>query len=176
MALQGNNTENGGILTSIEGRLLGLDAAGNLHLSTLLKMDAAPSRVIPGVVGRGIPFNFAISAAAGAANVSNVTFQLEDIGGNAISAVYEFDLYLSDSSVGNGLTATTASGGIAAVAASGTILGVLTTSKALKVVTNASGVFALAITDTSKTTFYPCAVLQGMPVQVGTRLTAANYG
>jgi len=134
---------------------------------------------VPGVMGKNIPFNLAISAAAGTptSNISNVSFQMQDRTGAALAGVWEFDLYLSDAATGVGLTATTASGGIAAAASSGTILGVLTTSKALRVATNAAGLFTLAITDTAKTGFYPCAFpVPGFPVQVGTQLVTGNYG
>ena len=173
----GNDAE-GAILASIEGRALGLDAAGNLVLNSAMTAAAKPSRGgIPGKIGLNIPFNCAISNAKGASsNLSNVTFQVQDCYGNAIAGVFEIDIYLSDAATGVGLTATTASGGIAALAASGTVLGVMTASKAVTVITNAAGLFTLVITDTAKTGFYPVACfLTGMPAQVGAQLTTASY-
>ena len=166
----------GVVLNSIEGRLLGTDDVGNLVLNTSGNVPGSAPRGAPGMVGIGIPYNLAISAAAGTTNVSNVTFQVQDVFGNAISGVFMFDVTLSDAATGAGLTATTASGGVAA-GASGAIIGTYTASKAIKAQTNASGRFILAITDSSKTTFYPCAQLShAQKIQVGTRLTAANYG
>ena len=168
--------EEGKILTSIEGRLFGLDPAGNLVLDTATHMPLTPSLGYESLVGKMIPYNFAITNAVGAsANICNVSFQLQDVFGNPISTVFGFDLYLSDAATGVGLTATTASGGIAAVASDGTILGILTASKALGVTTNASGLFVLAITDTAKTLFYPCASSPSGAIQVGAQLTTASY-
>ena len=173
----GNDAE-GAVLASIEGRLLGLDAAGNEVLNTYVAAQTKPSRGgIPGQVGVNIPYNMAISNAKGASsNLSNVSFQVQDIYGNPISGVFDFDAYLSDAATGIGLTATTASGGIAALAGAGTVLGALTTSKAIRAQTNANGLFTLVITDTAKTPFYPCAgLLPGYPVTVGAQLTTASY-
>lgn len=168
--------EEGRFLTTIEGKLLALDPAGNLLLDTMNRMNFAPNLGWPSLAGIGIPYNFAITNGVGAsANICNVSYQLQDIRGNPISTVFGFDLYLSDAATGIGLTATTASGGIAAVTADGTILGVLTTSKALGVTTNASGLFVLAITDTAKTLFYPCASIPSGATQVGAQLTTASY-
>lgn len=168
--------EEGKILASIEGRLFGIDPAGNIALNTLTHMPLTPAMGFTQLVGKRMPYGFGISNAVGAsANLSNVSFQLQDVNGNAISSVFEFDLYLSDAATGIGLTGTTASGGIAALAASGTILGVLTTAKALRVITNAAGLFVLVITDSAKTGFYPCAVAPSGAVQVGAQLTTASY-
>lgn len=168
--------EEGKILTSLEGRLLGLDPAGNLVLDTLTHMPLTPSLGFPTLVGKGIPYGVGITNGVGAsANIANVSFQLQDVDGVAIAAPFAFDLYLSDSATGAGITATTPSGGIAAVSTDGTILGVGTTSKAVSVITNASGLFELAITDTAKTGFYPVAVLRNGAIQVGAQLTTASY-
>ena len=173
----GNDAE-GTILQEIDGRRLGMDAAGNVVNNGFLTEPAKPSRgSVPAIVGSNIPFNCAISNAKnGTSNLSNVSFQVQDVYGNAIAGVFELDIYLSDSSVGAGITATTPSGGIAALASSGTILGVLTTSKCVRVITNAAGLFVLVITDTAKTAFYPVAsMLNGMPAQVGAQLSSASY-
>ena len=173
----GNDAE-GAVLISVEGRLFGLDAAGNEILNTYLASQQKPSRGgIPGQVGVNIPFNMLISNAQGvSSNLANVSFQVQDIFGNPIAGVFDFDMFLSDAASGAGLTATTASGGIAALAGAGAILGTLTTSKAVRAQTNAAGLFTLVITDTSKTAFYPCAsLLPGFPVGVGAQLTTASY-
>ena len=171
-----NNGE-GTVLVELHGREVGLDSSGNLVLNTYGVLPNNPSLGPAEVVGRNIPYTLKISAAKGAANVTNVTFQVQDIYGNALSAVWEFTLYLSDAATGIGLTATTASGGIAAAASGGTVIGVLTTAKALRVSTNASGAFVLAITDTAKTGFYPVGNFpHDTPVTVGAQLVAANYG
>lgn len=121
-----------------------------------------------------------ITPAAGAANVCNVLFQVVDAEGNAVEETLVMDVYLSDSAVGDGLTGTSASGTTAAVSTFGTILDAETAKKALKVQTNASGQFKLAITDTSKTAFYPCCLIPGGPnngrVVVGDALETADYG
>ena len=164
-------------LTTIEGRLLALDQAGNLVLDTLGRMDAVRRALgFPTLVGKGIPYGVGITNNVGAStNIANVNFQLQDVGGVAIAAPFAFDLYLSDSATGAGITATTPSGGIAAVSSDGTILGVGTTSKSVSVITNASGLFELAITDSAKTGYYPVAVLRNGAIQVGAQLTTASY-
>jgi hypothetical protein len=101
-----------------------------------------------------------ISAAAGSANVSLVTFQAKDANGNNVTSPVNLDVLLSDATTGAGLTATTASGAVAA-GASGIDLVTLVTKKALRVQTDATGKYILSITDTSKTLFYPCAYLDG---------------
>ena len=166
----------GVILTEIHGLLIGIDQAGNLVLGTKGNMAQTPLQVSPRLVGKGIPYGWGISAAKGASsNLCNVSFQLQDVNGNAVAQVVDFDLYLSDAATGIGLTGTTASGGVAALAASGTVLGALTTSKAIRAQTNAAGLFTLVITDTAKTAFYPCAQFGEHPVQVGAQLATANY-
>ena len=86
-------------------------------------------------------------------------------------------MWLSDATSGAGLTATTASGAVANDGTTGFDLGTYTTKKALYVQTNASGVYKLAITDTSKTAFKVCALnpADGNAV-VGVTLAAGNYG
>lgn len=166
------------MLVELHGRVFGLDGCGNLCLRSLSTSNALPSRGgLPGIVGKGIPFNMAISAAQGASsNHSSVSFQMQDIGGNPVAGVFEFSFWLSDAATGVGLTATTASGGYAALAASGAILDAGITSKSNRAQTNAAGLFVLDITDTAKTGFYPCAIgVPGFPVQVGTQLVAGNY-
>lgn len=156
--------------------MLSIGAAGNLLLETTKRLAVQEQQGnIPHLMGTGLPSEFTIAAAAGAANVCNVTFTLVDLAPAAVLTPLLFDIWLSDAATGAGLTATTATGGIAAV--TGVIWSVQTASKALRVQANASGVFTLAITDTAKTTFFPAAQnpASGL-VTVGTRLVTANYG
>lgn len=116
------------------------------------------------------------SAAAGSANVCNVTYQVVDALGAALAGVFTFIVFLSDAATGVGLTATTASGTVVA-GASGTDLGDLTAKKAKVVQTDATGKYILSITDTVKTNFYPCAQIPGNGnTAVGTQLITGNYG
>lgn len=161
----------GQILTELHGRLVGLDEAGNLILAGTGIVGGG----VPAVLAKGAPSTVAITAAAGTSNISNVTFQLQDKDGASVARVTDLDIHLSDAATGIGLTATTPSGGIAA-GASGAIMGVHTTSKALRVQTDATGKFILAITDSAKTGFYPCATRDGAAVKVGAQLVTASYG
>lgn len=166
----------GVILVELHNRLIGLDDKGNLVLNTSGIMPGNTGQT-PFVVGKNIPSTIAISAAKGAsANICNVTFQVQDALGNSLSGNFAFDVLLSDSATGFGLTATTPSGGVAAATSGGTVLGVDTTSKAVFVQTNSSGAFVLAITDTAKTLFYPVALgFNQFPAFVGAQLATANY-
>lgn len=122
------------------------------------------------------PYNVTIAAAAGGANVCEVTFTVKDCDGTTIAAVVPLIVYLSDAATGVGLTGTSASGTVQAKSASGTDLGALTAKKALIVMTNADGTYVLEITDTAKTGFYPCGVPLGHDVVVGTQLVTGDYG
>lgn len=163
-------------LVEIHNRLLFIDGLGNLVLNTkgnLAEQIAAGN--IPTLVIPGSGTSVHISAAAGAANISDVTFQVQDGAGNNITGVFNFEVYLSDAATGAGLTATTASGTVTAASGGGVVRSTLTAKKDLLVQTNASGVFVLEITDTAKTHFYPVASMNGA-VTVGTQLTTPNYG
>jgi hypothetical protein len=127
--------------------------------------------------GNTMPASISFSAAAGGSNVAEVTITVKDGAGNAIAAVHNLDVWLSDAATGAGLTATTASGAVAAKTSSGTDLGTLTTKKALRVQTLATGVYTLSITDTAKTGFYVCASLPGTgKAKVSSQLVTGNYG
>lgn len=119
------------------------------------------------------PATVTAAVATDGANKTKVTLTvLRANGGPAPYAT--FILYLSDSSVGAGLTATTASGAVANDGTSGADLGVITTKKALHVQANAAGVYALSITDTAKTAFKVVVMMEGIPFVVKT-LAAGNY-
>lgn len=125
----------------------------------------------------GVAKTVTTAAAAGGSNVCEVTFTVKDGTGATVAAVHHMDVYLSDAATGAGLTATTASGAVAVKANSGVDLATLTSKKALRVQTLATGVYILSITDTSKTAFYPCAVLGSTSkAKVGTQLITGNYG
>jgi hypothetical protein len=162
----------------IHGSWLAIDNQGNLLLDTVGRVPGQQvNGGTPHFGGHSIPSEVGISNGIGASsNICNVTFQVQDLSGNAVAGVFNLDILLSDAATGVGLTATTPSGGIAAVATDGTVIGVLTSSKAVRVQTNAAGVFVLAITDTAKTGFYPVANsnVSGATF-VGAQLTTASY-
>jgi len=81
----------------------------------------------------GQPATVSISAAAGGTNVSEVTFTVKDVNGTAMTVPTLLTVYLSDSSAGTGLTATSASGTVQAKASSGVDFSTLTSKKALRV-------------------------------------------
>lgn len=123
----------------------------------------------------GLPIGVSMAAAAGAANVTEVTITVKDAANNTVAAVHHMDVWLSDDAAGEGLTGTSASGTVTAKAASGAVLSTYTTKKALRVQTLKTGVFVLEITDTAKTAFKVCASLNGKAV-VGLTLATGNYG
>lgn len=144
-----------------------VDQSSNIHLNGANLFDGAE---VP------LPQQVSISAAAGTANVSLVTFQLKDGAGNVLTVPTEMTVWLSDASTGIGLTATTASGAVGA-GASGTDFGAMTSKKALDVLTDATGKYILSITDTGKTGFYPCCTVPGVnKTAVGAQLVTGNYG
>lgn len=129
------------------------------------------------VVTLGVPATVAITNAAGAANVTEITFQVRDSAGSDLAIVSNFDIWLSDASTGAGVTATAASGTTVAKTACGEIADTQVTKKRFRVQTNASGLFTLQVTDTAKTLYYPCAEIPGVGrTVVGARLTTASYG
>lgn len=156
-------TSAGEILTDLWNRKFGLDALGNLILGTGGKV---------GVIGAA--FGASAVVGAGASNVALVTITVTDPKGNAIAYPQNFDLWLSDSAAGVGLTATTASGAVAK-GANGADLGDLTAKKMKRVQTDATGLYQLSITDTAKTHFNVCVDIGKGPVVVASLVTA-SYG
>lgn len=123
----------------------------------------------------GTTITFAITAAG--ANVSEVTVTVKDGAGSTVAGVHHFDIYLTDSATGAGLTGTTASGTVTAKAASGVVLSTYTAKKALRVQTLATGVFVLEITDTAKSGFFVAAVVPVTGrVVVSAQLVTGSYG
>jgi hypothetical protein len=114
--------------------------------------------------------------AQGAATVSEITMTARNANGAPIPNAI-FDLFLSDSAVGNGYSATTASGAVTVKTAStlGNVLFTYLAKFKLEVQTNSAGVFTLSITDSAKTAFKLCVKLDGMTMVVNT-LATASYG
>lgn len=157
-------------------------AAGNTPIGVAIVAANNPSatgnvKLVPAwpLATTGLPVAVTFAAAAGGANVAEVTATVKDAAGNTLAGVHNLDLWLSDAATGAGLTGTSASGNVEAKAASGTVFGTLTAKKALRVQTKADGTFVLSITDTAKTGFYPAASIGGR-TSVGAQLVAANYG
>lgn len=126
----------------------------------------------------GVPVALActFTPAAGSANVCNVTIQFQDLQGNNLAQVFEFSWFLSDSSVGNGLTATTASGTVGAGSKGTDVYGKVS-KKAGDALTDNTGAYVLSITDTAKTGFYVCVCNPGTGLTVvSAQLVTGNYG
>jgi hypothetical protein len=124
-----------------------------------------------------LPTTVTFAAAAGAANVCEVTITLKDGLGATVASPVPFLLWLSDAASGAGLTATTASGAVTAKGSAGADFGAITTKKAFWAQPLATGVFILSITDTSKTGFYVCAKVPFLErVVVSAQLVTGNYG
>lgn len=122
------------------------------------------------------PQRIGYSIAAGAANVCEVTLTVQDGHGDALAYPFILDVWLSDNSTGEGLTAhgTVA---IAAKSGEGSDFAILTANKALRVQTKTTGTYVLEITDSDKTGFYVAAQLpfSGLPV-VSRQLVTGDYG
>lgn len=137
-----------------------------------VRIPASEFAVTPGVAA-----GITTEATAGGANVTTVEFQLVDADANPVEAIQVVTIFLSDDDAGEGLTSTTASGDVVAAAAGGEVFGTLSADKALVVQTLDDGTFTLQITDTSKTAFYPCAVVPSTgKISVGTQLETDDYG
>lgn len=156
-------------------------SAGNTLIGNATAAAANPTsagnvRLIgAGVNDVGTPLTVEMAAAAGAANVTEVTVTVKDAAGNTVADVHNLDLWLSDAASGEELTGTTASGAVAAKAASGTDLVAYVAKKALRIQTLATGVYILSITDTAKTAFKVAASINGKTT-VGLTLATGNYG
>lgn len=121
-----------------------------------------------------LPSKVSIVAAKGSANVCIVTITVQDNGGQPIvNTPYDFDVILSDSPYGVGVTATAPSA--SAVVTTGANLNSYAANKAFYVQCNAAGLVVLTITDTAKT---PYVVMAQAPNGVPTVLALAggNYG
>jgi hypothetical protein len=159
----------------IHNPLLFIDGQGNLVLDTQGKLaEQVEAGNIPGFVGAGIPTEIVISNAAGGTQYySAVTFQVADVFGNPVKAVFDLDVLLSDAATGSGLTGTTASGGVTLT--TGASLIVLTAAKAIKAQTDVNGKVVMQIIDSAKTGFYPVGAFGALGTFVGKQLTTASY-
>ena len=114
-----------------------------------------------------------ITAVPGAATVTTVTIQLQDNGGqNVANQPYDFDLILSDSAFGVGLTATVTQ---AVAFTSGIILNTYTANKAYYVQCDATGKVVFTLTDAARTQFYIMIQTPNAGPTV-VRILTANYG
>lgn len=165
---------NGRVATTVStgNKLIGVaaKAADNPSATGAVRLNEAA--VIP-VAGQTDTATAVVTAAG--ANVAEVAITVKDGAGNAVAAVHNLDVWLSDDAAGEGLTASTASGTVQAKAASGTVLSAMVAKKALRVQTLKTGVFVLEITDTAKTAFKVCASVAGRTVVLAT-LAGASYG
>lgn len=125
----------------------------------------------------GLVYTVTMAAAAGSANVAEVTLTVKNADGTALAVPTVIDFYISDAATGIGLTASAPSTGIAAKTSNGALVGTLTSTKAIRIITKADGTAIIQITDTGKTAYYPVVVnpVTGAPI-VGTQLITANYG
>ena len=148
------------ILTSLHGRLIGL---------------ASASGGAAGLIVKAAPDGVTYSAASGAANTCNLTIQVVDNEGFALSVVTTFLLWVSDAATGAGLSSHANTSEL--TCSTGQLMAILTTEKAWLVQSDATGKVVAVITDTSKTAYYP-AVQIGMhsAPRVAAVLATANYG
>lgn len=150
------------------------DQEGDFHLNGGQFYDSDENDIagqINGLTGKAASATFSI--AAGGSNQALVTITVVDANGNAVTQPEIIDVWLSDSSAGLGLTATTASGTVGATG-SGTDLDAIVAKKLLKSVTTAAGVYVLGITDTANTGFYVVCGVKGL-LNVSPQLTSDDY-
>jgi len=180
----------GTTVTSSAAELNGVDgvtaSAAELNLLDGVTSSTAELNIVDGVTSTaaeitansdGVASTITFAAAAGAANVAEVTVTMKDGAGGTVAAVQNLDLWLSDAATCEGLTGVTTSGAVAAKGASGTDLATYTAKKALRVQTLATGVYILSITDTAKTGFYVCGQAPATGKSVASaQLITGNYG
>ena len=141
---------------------------------TAQKIDGLTSSIAELNVIDGVPASIAITHAAGAANVVDVTFTVTDGNGAAIAKPAFIDVWLSDAATGLAITSHPAD---SITASTGSVWHVETAAIALKLQTSASGVATIVVTDTHKTAFYVCAALGIDPRPNAIHLLATgNYG
>lgn len=151
--------------------LVGTAAAGALSAATTGAVKLGPVAVSAG------PASFDFAAAAGGANVAEVTISPLDSGGDPLTGVRNLEVWLSDAATGIGLTGTTASGTVTAKSGEGTVFVTHTAKKHLTVQTKAAGTFVLEITDTAKTGYYVCVRDPATgAVHVSAQLVTGKYG
>jgi hypothetical protein len=158
----------------VVGGTLNIQSGGALQIAGApVTASAAELNSGADAVGNSATFE----AAAGAANVSEITITVKDGAGATVAAVHMVEIWLSDSATCAGLTGTTASGAVAAKAASGVDIDVHVAKKAMLIQTLATGIYVLSITDTAKSLVFVCAAAPGTGKAVASaQLTALNYG
>jgi hypothetical protein len=123
------------------------------------------------------PADASATVATDGANATLVTIKIRNANGAPVQQPTNFDLYLSDSAKGYGLTAATASGAVQGKnnGVTGTDLSTYVAKKALYVQSILGSTYQLSITDTAKTAFKVCVGLDDMTFVVAP-LSAASYG
>lgn len=162
------------------GAELEIQSGATLDIQAGATVTDAAERDLTGKVsigGNPLPASLTVAAAAGGANVSEVTITVLDGAGAAITTPALLDVWLSDDAQGEGLTSTTASGTVQAKSGEGTDLQTVTAKKYLRVLTKqGAGTYVLEITDSAKTAFY-VSVANPMTGRVQTLLLATgDYG
>jgi hypothetical protein len=104
----------------------------------------------------GVPAAIVLTHAAGAANVVNLTFTVNDAAGVAVAKPTFIDVWLSDAATGLAITAHVAD---SITASTGSVWHVNTAAASLRLQTSAAGVATIVVTDTHKTATYACAAL-----------------
>jgi hypothetical protein len=104
----------------------------------------------------GSPAAVVITHAAGAANIVDVTFTVNNAAGAAMAKPTFIDVWLSDAATGLAITTHPAD---TITASKGSVWHVNTAAASLRLQTAADGVATIVVTDTHKTAFYVCAAL-----------------
>ncbi|KPK71861.1 MAG: hypothetical protein AMJ84_05450 [Acidithiobacillales bacterium SM23_46] len=162
-----NYTEQGGARQVIGGQL-DIVSGGELDVESggALKLK-----------GTAVPSTLSFAAAAGGANVCEVTISVKDNAGNVLAGNWPLIVWLSDDAGGEGLTSTTASGTVQAKSNEGADLTALTAKKHLTCVCKDAGTYVLEITDSAKTGFYvSAAICGGLAHGVSAQVQTADYG
>ena len=88
-----------------------------------------------------------VPAVGGATDACDITITVKDSAGVAIPTVHALEFWISESAIGAGLTADSASGALTAV--TGTVLTALTAKKHALIVTAATGIAVMRIVDSA---------------------------
>lgn len=116
-----------------------------------------------------------VALSAGAADTMTITITLKDAFGTAFAERHRVEVYISTSSAGAGLSATSYSGALTAT--TGDILTAHTAKKHVTAVTNASGVLVLSLVDTAKAAGeYVVVVLPNGKLIVSAASVTGSYG
>lgn len=154
-------------------RLQGSGASNRVNWNTAYTEITA---LQAGTTANGIANSFSIANAAGASTVCSVTVTAIDGSGATVAAVHQFIFTLSDSSSTGAVTGTTASGTVTCT--TGVDYYDLVAKKQKIINTATTGIAVIAITDSSKTTFYPVVTgfARGGKLIYGAQLTTGSYG